>query len=112
MPNITPTKSGKVWEYALTRKCADIFQIPLTQNSSSDNTTKETVYFLHNYDKWLNNAHCITLHSDTRSRGEDVRDVLIKINEREIIGIEPSLKFDIHLIGHPNKLTSHSILYE
>ena len=121
MPNITPTKSGKAWEYALARKCADIFQIPLTQNSSSDkaqcfydqfssidqrkmnNAAKEAVCFLHNYDKRLNNAQCITLQSDAQGRGGDVRDILIKINERETIGISAK---------HRHKALKHSRLSE
>ena len=213
MSSITQTESSKAWEYGLARKCADMFCIPLKENSPKNKAQNSynlflsseqrkinkaadsAVNFLNNHDKRLNNAKSVTLQSDMSGRLGDVRDILIETNTNEVkkyaipkemmkylLGkydfykiikkngnvsivsfniyntlkwghrlnlpdriievalkpkskttvsmildqgwqlsfrihnarsiIEPSLKFDINLVGCPNQLTTHSIPYD
>ena len=121
MPNIKPTQSGKAWEYGLARKCANILQIRLTQNSTRDKAqclynqfspaeqrkidkaAEQAIHFLCHYDKRLKNAQHITMQSDARGRCGDVRDILVAMNSSETIGISAK---------HRHKALKHSRLSE
>ena len=102
MSSITQTESGKAWEYGLARKCADMFCIPLIENSPKNKAQNSynlfpsseqrkiykaadsAVNFLNSHDKRLNNAKSVTLQSDMSGCLGDVRDILIETNTNEV----------------------------
>ena len=104
MPNITPTESGKAWEYGLACKCSNMFHAPLTENHQKntaqicynefspqeqrkiDKAADGVVDFLTSHDNRLANIISITLQSDVQGRTGDVRDILIQ-TDTDTIGI-------------------------
>ena len=96
MPRITQTESGKAWEYALARKCADIFSAqsllivnsPLKKAQDSYNilskldqkkataAASEAAVFLKRHDDRFLHATHITIQSDKAGVKGDVRDLI------------------------------------
>ncbi|MCY4561448.1 MAG: HaeIII family restriction endonuclease [Flavobacteriaceae bacterium] len=104
MFKLTPTQSGKVWEYGLSRALADylgganslLIKGPRTKSQESYNlllpieqkriikAAYKVVEFLYVHDNRLKDTEHILMQSDMKGRFGDVRDILISTRKGDI----------------------------